>query len=134
MPSPLFFPIPLAGRLYDGMLGAGSLTTLAVAANTLYATPLFIPDTITVSALGVEVTTFATGNVRLGLYYDLAGQPGTLLLDGGATSTGTSNGFKSVAVSQALSAGTWWLAAVFDATLQQIGAVHGRAFAARRPR
>ena len=88
MPSPLFFPIPLAGRLYDGMLGAGSLTTLAVAANTLYATPLFIPDTITVSALGVEVTTFATGNVRLGLYYDLAGQPGTLLLDGGATSTG----------------------------------------------
>lgn len=116
VPYPFWFPLR-SGGLSSTPLGSGGLTTLAVTASILYACPLFVPQTsVTLSAIGIEVSTFATGNVRLGLYYDSAGVPGALLQDSGAVSTGTANGFKSVATSQVLTAGWWWLAAVFDAT------------------
>lgn len=112
-----FWPPLAAGRLSSTPLSSGALTTLAVSANTLYACPIFVAQaSVTLSAIGIEVTSFAAGNVRLGIYYDSAGAPGALLQDSGAVGTGTPNAFKSVATSQALTSGWWWLAAVFDAT------------------
>lgn len=116
MTNKLFWPPLAAGRLYGSQVGAAGLTTLAVTANVLYACPIFVAEQITLSNIGIEVTSFAAGNVRLGLYYDSAGAPAALLQDSGAVGTGTPNGYKSVATSQVIPAGWWWLAAVFDAT------------------
>lgn len=115
VPYPFWLPLR-SGGLSSTQLAVGSVTTLAVTQNILYACPLFVAQQVTLSAIGIEVTTFATGNVRLGIYYDSAGAPVTLLQDSGAVSTGTSNGFKSVVTTQVLTSGWWWLAAVFDAT------------------
>lgn len=115
VPYPFWLPLS-SGRLCSTQLAAGAVTTLAVSANTLYACPLFVAQAVTLSAIGIEVTSFAAGNVRLGLYYDSAGAPGALLQDSGTVGTGTPNAFKSVATSQVLTSGWWWLAAVFDAT------------------
>ena len=110
-----FWPVLLGGRFYSTTLASGSLATLVVTKDILYATPIHISQQVTLSSIGIEVTAFAAGNVRLGIYYDSAGAPGALLQDSGAVSTGTANGFKSVATGQVLTAGLWWLACDFDA-------------------
>lgn len=116
VPQPFWIPLR-SGALHSTPIASGALTALTVTASILYSIPIFVAQSsVTLSAIGVEVTTFATGNVRLGIYYDSAGTPGALLQDSGAVSTGTSNSFKSVATSQVLTSGWWWLAAVFDAT------------------
>ena len=116
VPYPFWLPLR-SGGFSSTQIATGAVTTLAVTADILYACPLFVAQaSVTLSAIGIEVTTFATGNVRLGIYYDSAGAPVTLLQDSGAVSTGTANGFKSVATSQVLTSGWWWLACVFSAT------------------
>lgn len=112
-----FWAVLSGGRFYNTSLAISSFTTLTVTANVLYATPIFTPLSATVSLIGVEVTTFATGNVHLGMYKDSSGVPGALLFDAGAVSTGTANGLKSIgSLAQALNPGWYWLACVFDAT------------------
>lgn len=115
--KPFWSPL-VAGRLYSSSISAAAVTTGAVVANTLYAIPVFTPLAVTVSLMGLEVTTFAAGNAHLGIYNDSAGVPGSLLLDAGTINTGVSNGFKSIgSLSTILAAATWyWLAAVFNAT------------------
>lgn len=136
VPYPFWLPLR-SGGLSSTSLAVGGLATLAVSAGLLYACPIFVAQpSVILSAIGIEVTAFAAGNVRLGLYYDSAGAPGALLQDSGAVGTGTPNAFKSVATSQVLTSGWWWLAAVFDATptvralttansLQLLGAASG---------
>lgn len=111
-----FWPTLAGGRYYNTSIASGSLATLAVASGTLYAAPIYISEQVTLSLIGIEVTSFAAGNVRLGIYYDSAGAPGALLQDSGEVGTGTPNAFKSVVTSQVVPVGLWWLAAVFDAT------------------
>lgn len=110
------WPNPVTGRFYSSTLGTGALTTLTVTQDILYATPIFISSTITATSIGIEVTTFSAGNVRCGIYTDVAGVPTTLLVDSGAISTGTSNGFKSAVISQILTPAWYWLAALFSVT------------------
>lgn len=110
------WPNPVGGRFYSTTLGTGALTTLSVTIDILYATPIFISSTITASVIGVEVSTGATGNVRCGIYTDVAGAPTTLLVDSGAISTATPAAFKSAVISQVLTPAWYWLAAVFSAT------------------
>lgn len=113
--SPFMFPISV-GRLCGTSLGAGALTTLAVTAGVLYACPIFVSTTTTLTAIGIEVTTGATGNVKLGMYLDSSGTPGALRFDAGAVSTATPAAFKSIAISQVLTPAWYWLAGVFSAT------------------
>lgn len=116
VPRPFWSPLA-SGRFSSTPLASGALTTLAVTSGSLYATPIFVAQpSVTLTAIGIEVTTFATGNVRCGIYYDSSGAPGALLQDSGTASTGTANNFKSISTSQVLTSGWWWLAAVFDAT------------------
>ena len=91
------------------------------AANVAYSTgvmtyiPIIIPaQGATIDRIGVEVTTGGTAGavVRLGIYEPGAdGLPATKLLDAG-TIDSTSTGFKEITISQALTPGLHWLAAV----------------------
>lgn len=115
--SPFIFWPPLAaGRLHTTSIAVGAVNVLTVTASVLYASPICVPIPTALSGIGIEVTTFATGNVRVGIYRDSAGAPGALVVDSGAISTGTSNGFKSAVISNTLAPGWYWLAGVFSAT------------------
>ena len=110
------WPSPLTGRLYGSLLSIGALATGAVAIDTLYATPIGISLAVTLTVLGIEVTTGAAGNVRIGIYRYSAGAPGALLVDSGAISTATPAAFKSAAISLAIVPDVYCLTAVFSAT------------------
>lgn len=70
----------------------------------------------TLDRLGVWITTGgAAGSVvRMGLYGTTNGIPGTLVVDGGtvATTVAAGTGFKEVSISQVITAGLYWIAAV----------------------
>lgn len=89
----------------------------AVTANQLYAIPVFVPETVTITKVALFVTTgAASSNVRLGLYNCAAGVPTSLVIDGGTASTAGSSTTPSVTISQSLSPGWYFIAAVFDGT------------------
>lgn len=104
-----------SGRFYDSRIQS-AFTTVALSANTLYGVPFYVPNTTTYTAIVVEVTTLAGGkSVRLGIYNDSNGTPGTLVLDAGTVSAATTGG-KTITISQQLTTGWYWLAAVSDGT------------------
>lgn len=101
-----------ASRYYGS--GLGILTTGALTDGVLYYVPLEVPKAITVSELYMNVTTIgAAGSlIRAGIYAsDADGDPSTLVIDAG-TKVGDTSGHKQWAISQALAAGRYWLAAV----------------------
>lgn len=89
----------------------------AVLANTLYAIPINVPRKMTLDLLAIQVTIGAADkSVRLGIYADGTNlYPGTLVLDAGAVGVATT-GVKSIAISQQLTKGLYWLAFVSDGT------------------
>jgi hypothetical protein len=107
--------LSLSGTATTGP-GAGSLRTYR----------LDLAASGTADRIGIEVTTLAAGSsIGLAIYNHDAttGLPGTLLLDAGTVDS-TSTGFKEITISQALSAGSYWLA-----TLSLVGAPTMRALA-----
>lgn len=101
------------GRYYDtSQLWAGTFGNVAAVANRFYATPVFVPNDVTVDRIGVYVTATAAGNARLGIYaMGTDGWPGALILDAGTVATNT-GGAKEITISQALSGGTWYYLAM----------------------
>jgi hypothetical protein len=80
----------------------------------LYLTPFVLATTATATGLRIQATSGATGRTgRLCIYSSVSGQdyPGALLLDAGTVDLGTA-GVKTKAISQSLSAGTYWLGIV----------------------
>ena len=102
----------IAGMDAQGALGA--LT--AVTANTLYALPIMIGRGGTIDSVGVNVsTTVNSSNVRMGIYRNLNGIPGTLISDLGTVGTSNPAGFKEITgLSIRLQPGLHWLTAVFS--------------------
>jgi hypothetical protein len=96
---------------------AGQTTSVrAMVANRLFFVPLVIPNAITATRIGINVTTAVAGSARVGLYNDAAGIPsGAALLDAGTVNTGTT-GEKEITISQALTPGLYWIAIVTDNT------------------
>jgi hypothetical protein len=88
-------------------------STSSATVNTLGATPIYVPNTITATSLSIQCTFLSSaGNIRLGIYNSGSnGQPSTLLLDAGTVNV-TSAATFSVTISQSLSAGWYWLAGV----------------------
>lgn len=81
-----------------------------------YAVPIFIPKDCTLDTIGVQVSTLlASTAIRLGIYdaSPTTGLPANRLLDAG-TVVGTSVGVKTIAISQAVTAGVYWLVAKSD--------------------
>jgi hypothetical protein len=94
---------------YGGFAGSGG-TNSAITQNTLHAIPFYVGNTTTFDRIGINGVGGAAGTVRLGIYLDNNGLPGTLLADYGTVSMGGS-GFLSITISPTLS-GIVWLAAV----------------------
>ena len=72
--------------------------------------PIWVPHTVTVDRIGMEVTTGLAGpTVTLGIYGSTVDDtPGALILNAGTIDPSTS-GFKQITISQTLSRGLHWL-------------------------
>ena len=108
----------VTGRFYGLPKGATPVAVLTVA-STLYAYPVYVPNTATVSTLNIGVTTGQTGGAaHVGIYADNgSGYPGDLVYDSGAVSglTSTTVVTKS-SVATTLQAGLYWIATIFTAS------------------
>jgi hypothetical protein len=112
--SGLYYPVP-----------QGPVTTTSPALNNLRVAPLLVPFTVTLNSIAIEVTTAgAAGAVlRLGILSDDGtGYPGALLLDAG-TVDATTTGVKSIAISQALTPGVYWIGVVPQGAISTVRAV-----------
>lgn len=99
-----------AGRYYAGeALSPASSGTLAVAANTMYATPFVVRQQQLWTKIGCNVTTGTAGVFAyLGIYRMENGIPTTRVLDAGALGL-ESSGTKEITISQVLPAGMYAL-------------------------
>jgi hypothetical protein len=71
----------------------------------------YIPESVTVDRVAINVSTLGTGVARLGLYnHDSAtGRPSTLISDWGTVSV-TTTGVKEITISNTLTKGWYWFA------------------------
>lgn len=68
----------VSGRWYSG---AETFAAIIFVTGKIYATPIYVPTRVAVSALGVNVTTQqASSGVRLGIYEDNYGIPGAKIM------------------------------------------------------
>jgi hypothetical protein len=105
----------VAGRFYSSNLYSSALTTYNTA-DTLIAIPIYAPTAITLTTLGVEVSTGGSAGLRVGcaIYSNTNSAPDALLAETGALA-GDAAAFVSTAISLAVTAGTWyWLAAQIE--------------------
>ncbi|WP_414575322.1 hypothetical protein [Anabaena sp. CCY 9402-a] len=81
---------------------ATATTTAGFNAGWITYTPVVVRDDLTISEVGINVTTFAASStVRIGLYTDANGQPNELVVDFG-TVEATSNGGKNIVLGSSL--------------------------------
>jgi hypothetical protein len=109
--NPSFGFLPLVSNNYY-MSQKGTTTGLNGTASTLFFSPIFIPNSVTINQMSFYATTITTsGSIRLGIYNDLNGSPSTLVLDAGlvAFTVALAN---SVTVSKVLTPGWYWLCGV----------------------
>jgi hypothetical protein len=92
-----------------------SATAAAVLANRVYFQPIILANQV-VDRIGIEVTTGAAGNCRLGLYTNAGGMPNALILDCGTVDTTSIATVEASFTALRLPPAWVWLAAVFDAT------------------
>lgn len=118
------FPIPwvlpwATGRWYSSPI-SGTLAATAVTSATVYAIPMFVPNSagVTVTSIGVEFTAAGTAGhtCRFAIYEDEDGYPSDLIVDGGsvAADPGAVPAFQSATISQYLRQGWYWLAGVIQ--------------------
>lgn len=115
---PELSPPPHPGFAINRYYTAPNGTTIgpvALAANTAYCCPFFVSEETTFHEIGIRVTTLIGGsNVRLGIYRAWAGVPKELIFDAGVVSTATT-GAKTIAISQKLEPGLYYLVALSSA-------------------
>lgn len=108
----------VTGRFY-GIPNGSTQAAYTTITATLYAYPIYVPNTITVASLNIGVTTGQTGGAcHLGIYADNgAGYPGALVYDSGVVSGLTSTVVVTKSgVATTLQAGWYWLASIFTAS------------------
>lgn len=101
--------------------GAGQTATAGV----IYYVPIMIYDYMTMDRVAVNVTTLgASSTVRLGIYDNNNGVPGSRVADWGTISTATT-GFKEITISQTyFTYGLYYFAVLTTATAPQLSAVN----------
>lgn len=108
----------ISGRLYNfnSFYGGGVATNNTTAAR-LYGMPFLVPEAVTVDRLHCTVMAATASNVRMGIYQAGSdGLPGGLVIDGGeVASAGIAE--RLLTISQALTAGRYWLACQTDVAL-----------------
>lgn len=94
--------------------GPGIMSSWATSTGFMKAAPIYVPANLTFDRIACRVTASGTAGalVRLGIYSsNAAGLPDALVLDAGQVSS-ASTGTKEITISQALTAGKYWLVAV----------------------
>jgi hypothetical protein len=100
-----------SGRYYFAPNFTASATLASMGTGTLHVLPWSVPNTVTLSRIGAEVTIIGDvgSKVRLGIYNDDGtGRPGTLLLDAG-TIAGDSATVQEIVISQLVPTGLYWI-------------------------
>jgi hypothetical protein len=102
--------------------GGGGAAWTAMTQNLLTLRPCLLRAG-TLIGIATQTNTFAAGSFyRVGIYSEASGGgPGALLIDAGQIDFTASSGFKSIVISQAVTAGVYWMASV------QQGAASGAA-------
>lgn len=99
----------VSGRYYFAPAGAHT-TSASLGNGSLRLSPFFVPNPVTLSRIGGEITVVgdAASVLRLGIYNDDGtGRPGNLVLDAG-TISGNSATVQEITISQPLNAGWYW--------------------------
>jgi hypothetical protein len=111
MGSPVEHP-GMANSQYYGppILSSSSLGNLALTTNVMLAVPVHFSFAQTITRLGLNVNTAKNSSTcRIGIYSNASGVPGTLLVDSGDLSTGTT-GIKEATVSFTFDFNVYWYA------------------------
>jgi hypothetical protein len=111
------FGVWTTGNYYKPSIASGTLSTNP--ANTMYLTPIVVPNAITAIGLTTYCTTYTSGTpaVRMGIYNDVSGKPsGAPVVDGGQVTVNASATAFTVTISTALQPGRYWLAWVAQTT------------------
>jgi len=108
-------PIPngiLASGNYYFTIAASVTSTISNALNTLVCHQFYVPNAITITKIGAELTTQGSAGavLRLGVWSDSSGAPGTLLSDAGTLVGDASTGSKEITLGTplALAKGMYW--------------------------
>jgi hypothetical protein len=98
-----------SGATYQNFNGTASV---AAVANTTYYSPMYFPNSTTFDRITISTrNTFSgTATIRMGIYKDNGGVPNTVLLDAGTVSATAASTNYSITISQAITAGWYWLA------------------------
>lgn len=100
----------------SGIGGSGGFSSTNYSGKICFAS-VTLAKSLTLSALAIYCLTASTGKTgRLGIYSDVDGKPGALLLDAGTFSLTGGGVLKEVVASHTLSPGSYWLAFLSDAT------------------
>lgn len=93
-----------------------TVAAVALTADLLYHSTVIVPERVTITRIGCEVTTEAAStSIRLGIYKMSGGIPTELVLDAGTIDSSTA-GEKEITISQTLDAGVYSFACVSDGT------------------
>jgi len=76
----------------------------------VYAFPITISGSGTVSSLGVNWAGTQSGNVRVALYSAGSGKPGSLLAESASVAMNTAAGWQDISVTYSVTAGSYWVA------------------------
>lgn len=99
----------VSGRYYVPATAVSGRSTQAQGSGDTRFAPFAIDTSVTFDRIGCETTTSpGSGNVRLAIFNDSNGRPGTLVLDAGQVDSSTA-AVKEITISQALTAGRYWL-------------------------
>lgn len=100
-----------------GYASANTGSGFLMVANTLYQVPLLITRKLTLTKLGIRISTTATGAMRMGLFNeDANGYPGTLIVEPGSTVNTATNADNELTISQTINPGRYYIGFVANAT------------------
>lgn len=119
--------IPWAsGNYYDALafFPGSNWAAAAITSLRLYASPVYVPNTVTISEFGINVTTGAASSLaRIAVYaMSTDGKPGAIVWQGASTLDTSGTGEKTfTGLTQQLAGGNWyWFAFVCDSGTVQI--------------
>lgn len=111
--------LPLvSGRYYYSQIVGGSHTNAIFSSSNdgeIIFTPFVVSESLEVDRIGLNITSAGTAGrvVRVGMYNDSNGAPGSLLFDGGTVAI-DSTGTKEATISETLTPGWYWFASVHN--------------------
>lgn len=119
LPSGVVQPLVRSGQTWYYSPTVSGLSGALLTEAKLVATPIWLPESVTIDRIGVNVTVGGTVGavIRFGLYRDSGyGYPGALLVDAG-TVAATTSGDKEASLSQAIdTAGLYWMVCAAQGT------------------